>query len=205
MTPETIKTFLSAYAPRRERTIVVVDFANVEKWKHGLGWRVGIRELAVLIKHFSTGHRFLRRFYYGADYGKSEKSTVLTEWSRYILRTADLNGLEVNKKRVKYIHSLDNVNGFEKKCDLDVEMAVDLIRERDNYDTVVLFSGDGDLMTALKYLKEAYGKNSIVMSARGHIGREVFDAKKDGTVDEILFADDFEYRLNMNRFQSPKK
>lgn len=199
MNPEKIKKYLEDYATRRERTIVIIDFGNVEKWKHGLGWRVGIRELAVLIRNFSYGKRFLRRFYYGADYGPKEKTMVLTEWSKYMLRTADMNGFEVVNKRVKYIHSLDNVHGFEKKCDLDVEMTVDLIRERENYDTIVLFSGDGDLVTALRYLKEEYGKQSIVMSARGHIGREVIDAKKEGIIEEILYADDFEYRLNMDR------
>lgn len=199
MNPENIKQYLESHAPRRERTIVVVDFGNVEKWKHNLHWRVGIRELAVFVKHFTYGKRFLRRFYYGADYGPSEKSTELTDWSKHMLRTADTNGFDVKGKRVKYIHSADSVHGFEKKCDLDVDMAVDLIRERENYDTVVLFSGDGDLVTALKYLKEEYGKKAIVMSARGHIGREVIDAKRDGIVEEILYADDFEYRLNMDR------
>jgi len=199
MNPGEIKKYLEAYLSRRERTIVIVDFGNVEKWKHGLSWRVGIRELATLVKNLSYGKRFLRRFYYGADYGPSEKSTMLTDWSKYMLRTADLNGFEVVTKRVKYIHSSDNVHGFEKKCDLDVEMAIDLIRERDNYDTVVLFSGDGDLVTALRYLKEEYGKRAIVMSARGHIGREVIDAHKEGVIEEILYADDFEYRLNMDR------
>ncbi len=38
------------------------------------------------------------------------------------------------------------------------------------------------------------------MSARGHIGREVLDAKASGVVREILFTEDFEYRLNMERF-----
>lgn len=199
MDQEKIKKFLGDYVDRRERTIVIVDFGNVEKWKHGLGWKVGIRELAVLVKNFSKGQRFLRRFYYGADYGPREKSTVLTGWSKYMLQTADLNGFEVVDKRVKYIHSLDNVLGFEKKCDLDVEMAVDLIRERDNYDTIVLFSGDGDLITAIRYLKEEYGKRALIMSARGHIGREVIDAHREGIIEEILYADDFEYRLNMDR------
>lgn len=199
MDQEKIKKFFEDYVARRERTIVIVDFGNVEKWKHGLGWRVGIRELAVLVKNFSKGQRFLRRFYYGADYGPKEKSETLTDWSKYMLRTADLNGFGVVDKRVKYIHSLDNVLGFEKKCDLDVEMAVDLIRERDNYDTIILFSGDGDLVTAIRYLKEEYGKQSIIVSARGHIGREVIDAHKEGVIEEILYADDFEYRLNMDR------
>lgn len=201
MTTDEIKKFLETYVIRRERTMVIVDFGNVEKWKHGLGWRVGIRELAMLIKHFTYGQEFLRRFYYGADYGQSEKSTELTSWSKYMLQTADSNGFRVVDKRVKYIRSSDSVLGFEKKCDLDVEMTVDLIRERDNYDTIMLFSGDGDLMAALRYLKEEYGKKAIVMSARGHIGREVIDAKQEGVVEAILYADDFEYRLSMDRIR----
>jgi len=200
MNQEEIKRFFNDYITRRERTIVIIDFGNVEKWKHGLGWNVGIRELATLIRHFSYGRRFLRRFYYGADYGPNDKSEKLVDWSKYILRTADLNGLEVVDKRVKYIHSSDNICGFEKKCDLDVEMTIDLIRERDNYDTVILFSGDGDLVAAFRYLNEEYKKQIMVMSARGHIGREVIDANKDGAIEKILWADDFEYRLNMNRF-----
>lgn len=201
MSPDEIKKFLESFISKRERTIVVVDFGNVEKWKHGLGWRVGVRELASLVKHFTYGKRFLRRFYYGADYGPHDRSTRLTDWSRYMLRTADLNGFEVIEKRVKYIHNPDNVHGFDKKCDLDVEMAVDLIRERNNYDHIVLFSGDGDLVAALRYLKEEYDKKTIVMSARGHIGREIIDARRERIIEEILYADDFEYRLNLDRFR----
>jgi len=161
---------------------------------------VGVRELAQLIKNFSQGHKFLRRFYYGADYGQDESSSSLSGWSNYILTTAKMNGFEVIPKRVKYIRSVDNIYGFEKKCDLDVEMAVDLIEERHNYDTIILFSGDGDLMRAIQHLKKEHGKHCMVMSARGHIGREVLDAKMDGIAEEILFAEDFEYRLNMDRF-----
>ena len=201
MNQDEIKIFLESFVNKKSRTIAIVDFGNVEKWKYGLGWRVGIRELATLIRHFTYGQRFLRRFYYGADYGPNEKSVELTGWSKYMLRTADLNGFQVIDKRVKYIHNPDNVYGFEKKCDLDVEMTVDLIRERDNYDTVVLFSGDGDLVTALRYLKEDYGKKVITMSARGHIGREIIDAKQMGMIEAVLFADDFKYRLDMDRLR----
>lgn len=205
MRKEEITKFFSDYVPKRKRTIALVDFGNVEKWKDSLRWRIGIRELARLVKNFSIESKFLRRFYYGADFGSNEKSTKLTEWSRYVLETANINGFEVIDKRVKYIHTSDNVYGFEKKCDLDVEMTVDLFREIDKYDTIVLFSGDGDLMYALSYLKEKFKKESIVISARGHVGREVIDAKKSGIISEILFAEDFEYRLNMDRFRGFQK
>ena len=45
MKRDEIKEFLENHRPKRERTIVIVDFGNVEKWKHGLGWRVGIRPM----------------------------------------------------------------------------------------------------------------------------------------------------------------
>lgn len=195
-----IKKFLETFESGKSRTIVVVDFGNVEKWKESLGWRVGIRELARLAKHFSTGNKSLRRFYYGADYGPKENSKELSRWSKYILETAEMNGFETISKRVKYIHSSNNKSGFDKKCDLDVEMAIDLVEQRDFYDNILLFSGDGDLMRAVEYLKKSYSKYCVVMSARGHIGREVLDAKSNGIVEEIIFAEDFEYRLNMNRF-----
>ena len=64
---------------------------------------------------------------------------MLTEWSGHITQTANWNGFEVVSKRVKYIHNPDNAYGFEKKCDLDVEMAIDMIQEHEKYDTIVLF------------------------------------------------------------------
>jgi uncharacterized LabA/DUF88 family protein len=194
-----IRRFLEAFKTRVERTIVIVDFGNVEKWKHSLNWRVGIQELANLVKNFSKGQKFLRRFYYGSDYGPKESHTELDPWSKGVLERADMNGLHVVTKRVKYIRSADNVHGFEKKCDMDVEMTVDLIRERENYDNIVLFSGDGDLMYALRFLHAEYGKEAMVFGARDHTGREVFDALKDGVIGHLFFAEDFEYRLDMDR------
>jgi len=180
--------------------LTIVDFGNVEKWKFSLGWSIDINNLSRLIKRFSLNRQSNRRFYYGSDYGKDEKATILFEWSRLILERAQWNKLEVVTKRVKYIHSPDNKFGFEKKCDLDVEMAIDLIKYRDDYDTIVLFSGDGDLMHAIRYLKDRYGKDCMVFGARNHVGREVFDAQLDGYVNKIFFVEDFEYRLRMDRF-----
>ena len=194
MTKEEIKAFLGAFAAKRDRTIVIVDYGNVEKWKNGLGWKVGIRELAQLVKHFSQGARFLRRFCYGSDYGPNERSRQLVEWSRSKLEMATWNKFEVVTKRVKYMRRAGELD-YDKKCDLDVEMAVDLIRLHDTYDHIVLLSGDGDLMYAVRYLKDTYGKSCVVFGARDHIGREVFDAKTEGIIDAVCYAEDFEYRL----------
>lgn len=199
-----IKTFLEKFKPRCARTIVIIDYGNVEKWKNSLHWRVGIKELAQLIKNFSIGQTYLRRFYFGSDYGPDERSHAMVEFSRAIIEKARMNRFEIMTKRVKYIHDANNVSGFEKKCDLDVEMMVDLIKERNNYDTIILFSGDGDLMYGIKYLSDEFQKSCVVFGARDHIGREVFDAKIAGYVNEIFYAEDFEYRLSMDRGQAAR-
>jgi len=195
MTKDEIKKFIETFSSKQERVMIIIDYGNVEKWKNSLDWKVGIKELGQLVKNFSKGKQFLRRFYYGSDYGRDEKNEYLTGWSRSILEKADMNNSEVVTKRVKYIHDLDNKSGFEKKCDLDVEMAIDLVKERDNYDIVILFSGDGDLMYAMKYLHDEYKKECYVFGARNHLGREIFDAQKDGAIEDVLFVEDFEYRL----------
>lgn len=201
MNPIEITTFLEFFRSKKIRTIVVIDYGNVEKWKQNLGWRVGIQELARLVKNFSQGNMELRRFYYGSDYGPKECSETLSPWSAGTLSRAKMNRFEVITKPVKYIHDSSKSNGYTKKCDLDVEMAVDLIRMRDEYDNIVLFSGDGDLVYALRYMKDAFGKSSCVFGARGHVGREVVDATKDGVIQRLLYADDFRYRLDMDRFR----
>jgi len=190
-----IKTLLDSFSEKQNRILVIVDYGNVEKWKNSLGWKVGIRELGILVKNFSKGNESLRRFYYGSDYGRKESSEVMVDWSRSVLERAKMNNFSIVTKRVKYIHDRNNVTGFAKKCDLDVEMSIDLVKKRDEYDSVILFSGDGDLMCAMKYLHDEYQKTCYVFGARDHVGREVFDARMEGVVQDVLFAEDFEYRL----------
>lgn len=57
-----IRQFFDDFETSRSRTLVIVDFANVEKWKHSTGWLVGIQELSNLVKNFSSGQRFCADF-----------------------------------------------------------------------------------------------------------------------------------------------
>lgn len=193
MKPTEIKQFLAEWTPKQSRTIVIIDYANVDRWRENLGWKVGVRELANLTKAFSSTKE-LRRFYYGSDYGKNTNSITLTAWSKGILQMAQFNNLTVVTKRVKYINGSE-----EKKCNLDVEMTLDLIKMRRQYDHIVLFSGDGDMAHALEYVTKTYKKSACVFGARDSMGSEIIDALTTSVIDKIMWAEDFEYRLNMNR------
>lgn len=178
--------------------MVIVDFANVVRWSDTLSWDVGIKQLAAMVKNFATGSKYLRRFYYGEDYGPSSKSTQLSVWSAQILAKAKYD-FEIVSKRVKYIPDSGYKTGFIKKCNLDIEMAMDLIREKDNYDTAILFSGDGDLACVIEYLHTEFQKKFYVFGARDHIGKELVELKEQKKIADILFVEDFEYRLNLRK------
>jgi len=193
MKPNDIKKYLKDWESKRDRTIVIVDYANVDKWAGNLGWKVGVRELSHLVKSFSSVKE-LRRFYYGSDYGKSTTSTKLTKWSDTILKGAQYNNLKVVTKRVKYINGTE-----EKKCNLDVEMTLDLIKLRKMYDDIIIFTGDGDMAHALKYVKDTYQKKAYVFGARDSMGLEIMDAVTTKDIEKVFWAEDFEYRLAMDR------
>jgi len=112
---------------------------------------------------------------------------------------ARYSGFEIVSKRVKYIPDPKYETGFIKKCNLDIEMAIDLIREKENYDTAIIFSGDGDLACACKYIHDAFAKKIYIFGARNHVGKELIDAQKAGIIKDMLFVEDFEYRLNLKR------
>lgn len=194
-----IKKFLEKLSKTKDCNIVIVDFANVDRWQDSLEWPIGINKLGQLMKYIAVGKKFLRRFYYGEDYGQKDRSKVLTPWSERILNQARYSGFEIVSKRVKYIPDDKYETGFIKKCNLDIEMAVDLIREKDNYDTAVIFSGDGDMAYVCEYIHNEFNKTIYVFGARGHVGKELVDCKKNKIIKDILFVEDFEYRLNLKR------
>lgn len=169
-------------------------------WSDTLKWKIGMKELKSLIMHFCYGKKYLRRFYYGSDYGPKDSSQVLTDWSSGVINTARMNNFKIITKRVKYIKDQNYKDGYVKKSDLDIEMAVDLIKERNNYDKIIIFSGDGDLSYVLKYLKEEFNKISYIFTARNHLGKELLECYENHIIEKILFVEDFEYRLNENRF-----
>jgi len=194
-----ITKFLNLLSKTIDRNIIIIDFANVDRWQNSLGWSVGINNLGKLNKHLSQGKKYLRRFYYGEDYGPKDRSKIMTPWSEKIKRQAQCSGFEIVSKRVKYIPDEKYETGLIKKCNLDIEMAVDLIREKDNYDTAIIFSGDGDMAYVCDYIHNEFGKTIYIFGARDHVGKELIDCKTNGTIKEILFVEDFEYRLNLNR------
>ncbi|NEU76581.1 NYN domain-containing protein [Hassallia byssoidea VB512170] len=83
-------------------------------------------------------------------------------------------GYTVRTKILKEYYD-DSSGRYSQKANLDIEIVVDMFNTVDQYDRVVLFSGDGDFERAIELLR---GKNTYitVVSTEGMIARELRNA-----------------------------
>lgn len=83
-------------------------------------------------------------------------------------------GYTVRTKVLKEYYD-DSSGRYSQKANLDIEIVVDMFNTVDQYDRVILFSGDGDFERAIELLRS---KNThiTVVSTEGMIARELRNA-----------------------------
>lgn len=79
-------------------------------------------------------------------------------------------GYELHLKPVKLYEQEDG--STKRKANCDVDMAFYLMKEKDNFDRVLILSGDGDFLPVLKYLKEQ-GKKIVILARGPRTAREI--------------------------------
>jgi uncharacterized LabA/DUF88 family protein len=119
------------------------------------------------------------------DYFKSEPDTMLVNafWYTGLKDPQDQRGFRdalislgytVRTKILKEYYD-DNSGRYSQKANLDIEIVVDMFNTVEQYDKVILFSGDGDFERAIELLRS---KNThiTVVSTEGMIARELRNA-----------------------------
>lgn len=147
------------------KVAVFIDAANILYSQQTLGWRIDYQKLRDYLK---SQTKILGIFYYTGKVGALEKQI------KFIKKLERL-GFSVISKEVKFI----KIDGGRllPKGNLDVELALDAFRLADDYDTLLLFSGDSDFGYLLDLLKQK-GKRVLVVSTRGHISKELLERAK---------------------------
>lgn len=79
-------------------------------------------------------------------------------------------GYQLYLKPVKLYEQEDGTT--KRKANCDVEMAFHLMKEKDNFERVIILSGDGDFLPVLKYLKKQ-GKEIIVLARGARTAKEI--------------------------------
>lgn len=87
------------------------------------------------------------------------------------------NVKHLETKEVEEILQILNRKVLRRKCDFDIEIALDCFENLERYDSYIFFSGDGDFATLYKRLIEVK-KQVIVVYAPGHIGREIWEIQR---------------------------
>ena len=152
----------------RGKTAVFIDSANIYFSQKSMGWRIDFKKL---IDYFRKETDLFRLGFYGAINPENAKERKFHDFLEII-------GYIVKHKEIKFIKDQKNGgNGGHHKGNVDVDIAIDAVHFRDNYDTCVLLSGDGDFESLFKYLK-SFGKRCIVISASGHISFELIRQAK---------------------------
>lgn len=137
-----------------ERTALFIDGPNLYSASRNLGFDVDYR---MLLEYFRSRARLVRAYYYSAMLETDEYSPIkpLTDWLAY-------NGYSLVTKTAKeYI----DANGRRRiKGNMDVEIAVDMLRLAPNIDHVVLFSGDSDFRYLIEEMQRKGVRVSVVSS-----------------------------------------
>jgi len=147
------------------KAAVFIDASNILYSQKTFGFRVDYGKLK---DYFLANMDVFGFYYYTGKVGKLEHQL------KFISRLEGL-GFKVVAKEVKFIKI--NENKKIPKGNLDVELALDAFQLADNYQTLILCSGDSDFAYLIDLLKEK-GKRVIVVSTRGHIARELLERAK---------------------------
>lgn len=147
------------------RICVFIDAANILYSQQTLGWRVDYTKLKT---YFENECDLRGIFFYTGHVGDNERQ-------QSFLGKLERLGYHVHSKEVKRIRVSPDT--YILKGNLDVELAVEAVLHLDDYDTIVLMSGDSDFAFLLDVLKER-GKRTIVLSERGHVSRELLERAK---------------------------
>lgn len=70
------------------------------------------------------------------------------------------------REKIEEISKICNKKVKNRKCDSDVDIVIEIIRNLDNFDTFVIFSGDGDYASAVQYFLDKEKNIALVSTEK---------------------------------------
>jgi uncharacterized LabA/DUF88 family protein len=156
------------------KTIVCIDGPNLGATSKLLGANIDYKSLLITLKE---SYDVLRVYYYTATTNAEEYNSI-----RPLLDYLSYNGYTVKTKTVKVF---TGPNGERKvKGNMDVEIAVDMMKFSSNVDNIILMTGDGDFRYLVEELQNRGVKVILVSTVRGKTGILADELRRQ--VDEFI-------------------
>ncbi|MBF0369015.1 MAG: NYN domain-containing protein [Magnetococcales bacterium] len=140
---------------KEERVAIFIDGSNLYAAIRSLNFDFDYKKL---LSYFHNQCRLVRAYYYTALGDDQDYSPIrpLVDWLAY-------NGYTVITKPIKeYVDP--NTGSKRTKGNMDIEIAVGMIKMAPYYDHAVLFSGDGDFRSVVEAVQDQ-GKLVTVISS----------------------------------------
>lgn len=146
---------------KKERISIFIDAANIFYSQKSLGWRVDYKKF---LSYWRSRGRITGVYFYTAVISTKKEQLKFFEALEKI-------GYTVITREVKVIHDRKNKK-MVQKGNFDVKLAIDIVLRAKEFDVAILASGDSDFEPVVEYLRSVK-KKVIVVSARGHVAREL--------------------------------
>lgn len=179
-----IRDIIQGKCPRKrrnKRALLCVDFANFRRYLNDKKMAIDWAEFRALILQMYT--EVDCRFYDGTANSQFYKHSDRS------LTTDDI--INIKDARDSYFHDLREMgyivktkplsnhyqtNGELKfKCNFDVEITIDVMENINNFDVLILCSGDGDFVALAKHLKSKL-KEVHVIAPEGRANKKLMEA-----------------------------
>ena len=135
-----------------ERVALFIDGSNLYATGKALGFDIDYKRL---LAFFATRARLIRAIYYTALMDDADYSPI-----RPLIDWLDYNGFMIVTKPAKEF--TDPAGRRKIKGNMDIELAVDMMKLADNLDHIVLFSGDGDFRSLVEAVQLKGRRVSVV-------------------------------------------
>ncbi|MCK6463038.1 MAG: NYN domain-containing protein [Candidatus Pacebacteria bacterium] len=153
---------------KNSRAAVFIDASNIYHSQKHLGFKIDFKKLLDYLKKETN----LSRVYFYTAYDPEH------EKQKSFLDFLEIIGYKVRTKKVKFIKDKNNESGGFHKGNLDVELTIDVLENKDNYETLILVSGDSDFAPLLQLMKMKYGKKCFVMATKYNVSIELIKCAK---------------------------
>jgi len=184
---------------KEQAVFAYLDLANIFHWQDVLGWTFRIEDLVAGTIALPNVKEV--KVYFGEngrDIAKSQALHVRIRKAGGVLRTKPVKFIKktindallfkhstmslfdtvTHKKIIALVDEIQQ-SGIaleEPKCNFDVEMAMDMMDDRDKMSAAILFSGDSDMAAPLERMK-LKGKRVFVVGVRGMTAYELHAVK----------------------------
>ena len=147
----------------KEKIVAIfIDGENLHYTLKALNWKINFRRL---LEYFRSSKEYIiyNAFFY--------TSRANSEARKNFLNSLIFKGYTVRQKEIKQIKNRDG-EIIDQKCNVDIEIVIEMFDTIPHYDIAILFSGDSDFVEAVKRLR-AKGKRIICVSEKGYASKEL--------------------------------